>query len=113
MKTAIASFCVALATISSASVLAADEHAGHGAMHAASPADAAMSDGLVKKIDKSGGKLTIAHGPLANLGMPAMTMVFRVKDPAWLDQIKDGDKLRFLADTVNGSLTVVKFDKVK
>ena len=35
-----------------------------------------MVDGVVKKIDKAGGKVTVAHGPLTNLNMPAMTMVF-------------------------------------
>ena len=38
------------------------------------------------------GKLTIKHGPLENLGMDAMTMVFKVKDPAMLSQVKVGDR---------------------
>lgn len=73
-------------------------------------ADAQMVDGLVKKVDKSAGKLTLAHGPLPKLGMPAMTMVFRVKDAAWLDQMKVGDKIRFMADKVDGAYTVVHFE---
>ena len=73
-------------------------------------ADAQMVDGLVKKVDKSAGKLTVAHGPLPALGMPAMTMVFRVKDAAWLDQMKAGDKIRFMADKVNGAYTIVHFE---
>jgi len=109
MKIEVAIACMTLAGISSPSVFAADDHAGHGANHVAAPA-AAMTDGLVKKVDAAGGKVTLAHGPLANLGMPAMTMVFRVKDKTWLDQMKGGDKIRFIADNVNGALTVVKLD---
>ncbi|MDW3688954.1 copper-binding protein [Cupriavidus sp. CV2] len=66
----------------------------------------AMSEGEVKKIDTSAGKLTIKHGPLNNLDMGAMTMVFRVKDPAMLTQVKEGDKIKFVAEKVNGALTV-------
>jgi Cu/Ag efflux protein CusF len=69
-----------------------------------------MTDGLVKKVDKSAGKLTLSHGPLPN-GMPAMTMVFRVKDAAWLDQVKAGDKVRFMADQINGAMTVVHLER--
>lgn len=48
------------------------QHASHsGAEHAAM-----LTEGVVKKVDKAQGKLTIKHGPLDNLGMPAMTMVF-------------------------------------
>ena len=67
-----------------------------------------VSHGEVKKIDKSTGKLTIKHGPLNNLGMDAMTMVFRVADPVMLDQVKVGDKIDFIAEEPNGQLTVVQ-----
>lgn len=85
-----------------------DSHAGHGTMSQKPGADAPLIDGLVKKIDKSAGKVTVSHGPLPN-GMPAMTMVFKVKDMAWLDQMKDGGKIRFAADQVNGAMTIVRF----
>ena len=85
-------------------------HGGHAAMHAPS-AEPQMILGQIKKIDKNAGKVTISHGPLTNLGMPAMTMVFRVKDPAWLDQVKAGDKIRFMADQINGAMTVVHLER--
>ena len=69
---------------------------------------AAMSSGEVRKIDKEAGKITIKHGPLANLGMPPMTMVFRVSDPALLDQVKPGDKIDFVAEKANGALSITK-----
>ncbi len=120
MKTAIATALITLVATFTAPVVAASEHGGHGAMapnmkmQSQAPAEAKMVDGLVKKVDKAAGKVTLAHGPLTNLGMDmAMTMAFSVKDAAWLDQMKDGDKIRFIADKVNGALMVVKFEPVK
>jgi Cu(I)/Ag(I) efflux system periplasmic protein CusF len=71
-------------------------------------AQEALSEGEVKKVDKDAGKLTIKHGPLDNLGMPAMTMVFHVADPAMLDEVAPGDKITFLAEKVGGFLTVTQ-----
>lgn len=86
-------------------------HTGHDAMHAT--ADAPWVDGVVKKIDKAAGNVTVSHGPLTNLDMPAMTMVFRVKDAAWLDQMQAGGKIRFVADNVKNTLTIVRFESAK
>jgi Cu/Ag efflux protein CusF len=71
---------------------------------------ASMSEGEIRKIDKEAGKVTIKHGPLTNLDMPAMTMVFRVKDSTMLDQVKVGDKISFVADKVNGQITVTQVE---
>lgn len=97
---------------------------GHGASHpastssAAAPASssgiaAAMSDGEVKKVDKSAGKVTIKHGPLANLDMPPMTMVFRVKDPSMLDQLKAGETIQFKAEKIDGNYTITDVKPAK
>lgn len=75
--------------------------------------EAALSEGEIRKVDKSAGKITIKHGPIANLDMPPMTMVFKVKDAALLDQVKAGDKVRFEADRIKGSYTVVRIEPVK
>ena len=53
------------------------------------------AEGVVRKIDKDAGKITIRHGPIAGLDMPAMSMVFRAKEAALLDKVKVGDKVRF------------------
>lgn len=66
---------------------------------------AAVSQGEVKKVDQDAGKLTIKHGVLKNIGMPAMTMVFDVSDKATLAKLKTGDKITFVADNANGQLT--------
>ncbi|WP_422824139.1 copper-binding protein, partial [Trinickia caryophylli] len=70
-----------------------------------------MSHGEIRKVDTTAGKLTIKHGPLENLGMDAMTMVFKVKNPGMLSQVKVGDKIDFVAEEVNGALTVVELQK--
>lgn len=63
-------------------------------------------DAEVRKIDKEQGKVTLRHGPIPNLDMPNMTMVFRVSDPTLLDAIKEGDKVKFTADKINGAYTI-------
>lgn len=65
------------------------------------------TEGEVKKIDTEQSKVTLKHGPIDNLGMPGMTMVFRA-DPAVLAQLKAGDLVRFKADRVEGSLKVTE-----
>lgn len=77
------------------------------------PESNAMVEGEVRKIDKEMSKLTIKHGELKNLGMPAMTMVFRVKDPEILDRVSVGDHVRFIADSTKGSLVVTKLEIMK
>lgn len=80
------------------------------APNGAATASTQLSEGEIRKVDKAAGKVTIKHGPLQNLGMPGMVMVFRVKDAAWLEQMKPGDKIRFLAEKVNGAFTVVHYE---
>ena len=104
----------ALAAIA-APALAASDHGAHGhhdAMHGQAAADTQLVEALVKKVDKASGKVTLSHGPLPN-GMPAMTMVFRVKEAAWVDEMKEGDRIRFKADPVDGAMTVVRYEPVK
>jgi Cu/Ag efflux protein CusF len=90
--------------------LAYAEDAHHGGGATAAQADAALSDGEVRKVDKEAKKLTIKHGPLANLDMPAMTVVFQVKDPAILGQVKAGDRVKFHAEKLGGALTVTRIE---
>jgi Cu(I)/Ag(I) efflux system protein CusF len=73
-------------------------------------ASAEMTQGEVRKVDKDAKKITLKHGDIKNLGMPGMTMVFQVKDPAMLDAVKAGDKVKFRADKVGGALTVTEIE---
>ena len=95
-------------------VFAAAEHdSHHPAGSGAASVKAAASEGTVKKIDKAAGKITIKHGPLANLGMPPMTMAFAVGDPAMLDKVKADDKVRFTAEQLGDALTVTELETTK
>jgi len=95
------------------SVVSANDEQYASMQTEASAPDTAMTDGEVKKVDKDAGKIMIKHGALTNLDMPPMTMAFRVADQAMLDQIKTGDKIRFLAEKKNGALTVTKLETAK
>lgn len=77
-------------------------------------AQADLIDGQVTRIDKSAGKITLRHGPMKKFDLEAgHTMVFRVQDPAALEQVKVGDKVKFEADRVNGQFTVLRMQKTK
>ena len=83
------------------------------AVTAAMAANASIS-GEVRNIDLSAGKITLKHGPAKGLGMEEpMTMVYRVKDPALLKQVKVGDKVTFEAEEAAAGYTVTKMEKAK
>lgn len=75
---------------------------------AASAPAADLTEGEIRKVDKENRKLTIKHGEIRNLDMAAMTMVFQVKDPALLEQVKAGDRIRFKAERKGASLVVME-----
>jgi len=86
-------------------------HAMSGAR--SSPAAAGLSDGEVRKVDRDAKKITIKHGPIASIDMPPMTMVFRVKDPALLDKVKPGDRIRFAAEKSGGQYFVTGIEAAR
>jgi Cu(I)/Ag(I) efflux system periplasmic protein CusF len=68
-------------------------------------------DGEVRKVDKAQQKVTLKHGAIKNIDMPAMTMVFRVKDAKMLDSLAEGDKVKFSAEKINGQYTITAISK--
>lgn len=90
---------------------AAGEH-GHGEMPMASTT-AGMSEGTVTKLDPAKGRITIKHGPLKNLGMPAMTMAFKAGSMDMLDKVKPGDTVHFVAENVGGTMTVTRLENAQ
>ena len=99
----------ALAVMAHAQTIPGHDH------HSAAPAaklvasdTTQMSEGEVRKVDLESRKITLKHGPLKNLDMPAMTMAFQVTDTAMLGKVKVGDKVRFVATNPGGTLTVTK-----
>lgn len=112
---------LAVAFTLSAAVALADG-ADHGTHHPASsataqptPASAStaaeMSEGVIRKVDTEQKKITIRHGELKNLDMPPMTMVFQVADPAFVEQVKVGDEVNFVAEKIDGKFTVMRIEK--
>lgn len=104
------------ASISAGAVMAmpAAQQAGrdqHNHDHSAdkAPSAATTVDGVIKKVDLEAGKLTISHGPLPN-GMPAMTMLFKLKNPAMFKGLEAGQKIRFVPDN---KLTITQIEVVQ
>lgn len=73
--------------------------------------DDRYTQGVVRKVDTAQGKLTIKHGDIKNLGMPGMTMVFKVKDPRWLLTVKPGDNVMFVVEKQEGALVITDLSK--
>lgn len=73
----------------------------------------AMTDAEVRKVDAARGKITLKHGEIKNLDMPAMSMAFAVKDPAMLSRVQPGDKVRFTADKIKGVYTLTSLEPRK
>jgi len=61
----------------------------------------------VRRVDTRNHKISLRHGDIRNLDMPPMSMVFKVQDPALLEGLKAGDRIRFTADQVRGDYTVM------
>ena len=72
-----------------------------------------MADGVVRRIDRDNGKVTLRHGPIASIDMPPMTMVYPVKPTALLNTLKVGDKVKFRAEKVNGNYIVTAIEVVR
>lgn len=109
MKTILAGVLASLVLLSAPAYAAGDGASAPSGMQAASD----MTSGEVRKVDMDTKKITLRHDEIKNLGMPSMTMVFQVKDPAMLDRVKPGDKVRFTAEKMHGALTVTNIEAAK
>ncbi|HSI51119.1 MAG TPA: copper-binding protein [Ideonella sp.] len=69
------------------------------------------TDGEIRKIDTAQAKVTIKSGAIKNLDMPAMTMVFKARQPSLLNGLAEGDLVVFEADKVDGQYTVTAIRK--
>ncbi|MES2820849.1 MAG: copper-binding protein [Pseudomonadota bacterium] len=67
---------------------------------------APMTQGEVRKLDPANQKITLRHGPIENLGMPPMTMVFEVRQAAMLEGLKAGDSVRFAVQQEGSKLII-------
>lgn len=87
-------------------------HAHHGDDHAMAPAamQADLVEAEVRKVDRALARLTLRHGELKHLAMPAMTMVFQVANPAMLERARPGAKVRVRIERVGGAFTVTQLE---
>lgn len=105
--------CASLAGPAVAQQKADDHSAHHPAATSAATPSAGLADGEVRKIDKEAAKLTLKHGEIKHLDMPPMTMVFLVKEPALLDKVKVGDKVKFRAEKTATGYVVTGIEATK
>ena len=84
-----------LALVLAASLGSAYAQSGMKHDHQAAPGKEHEASGKVTKVDKARGSVTIAHGPVASMNWPGMSMSFKVKDKAMLDKVKNGDQVQF------------------
>ena len=101
----------ALAGVAHAQTSSSHDH--HAAATAVKTVAAVTSEGEVRKVDKAKNTITLKHGPIINLDMPAMTMVFEAADPSLLDKVNAGDKVKFVAANPGGKLTVTEIQTVR
>jgi Cu(I)/Ag(I) efflux system periplasmic protein CusF len=66
----------------------------------------------VRKVDKEGGKVTLKHGAIKSLDMPAMTMVFRVSDPVLFEKLIEGASVKAAFENKDGKYFVTKVETV-
>lgn len=73
--------------------------------------EASYTEGEVKRLDQSTGKITIKHGAIKNLDMPPMTMVFTVKEKSLLNGVEVGDQVRFKVVSDGTKLVITHLSK--
>lgn len=113
MKSTTLAFCTALSMLALNSI--AQTPAPAAAVPAAAPAAAVkdMADAEVRKVDKDAKKVTLKHGPIKNLDMPPMTMVFQVRDEKLFDKLAAGEKIKFTAEQLQGAYVVTGVEKAE
>lgn len=68
------------------------------------------STGEVRRIDSTAGKITIKHGSIDALQLPAMTLVYII-EVELLEGIQPGDKVKFTAERRDQQYVIIKISK--
>lgn len=95
-------------------VVAQTNHGNHrvaAGTQTAATVETPLIEGVVTKVNKYSGRVTLFHGPLSN-GTPGQTKAYGVKDEDWLDQMKVGEKIRFAVGPAQGGKKVLRFEPV-
>lgn len=108
-------------TVESPPTIAADPHAAHQQAPATSAAAASVdvpvpdgSDlvGIVQSIERDSSRVELRHGPIAKLGMGGMTMWFRAKDAALLDQVTVGERFAFSIEMTDRGIVITRVERM-
>ena len=70
----------------------------------------ASASGEVRRVDSNAGRVTIRHGAIAALELPAMTLVYQA-EPALLVGISPGDKVSFTAMVEEQKYIIIEIRK--
>lgn len=93
------------------------DHSGHQPASAKTDAktktQGTLADGEIRKVDRDAKKITLRHGPIPSIDMGPMTMVYQVKDPAMLDKVKTGDKVKFDAEKSGANYVITRIEPAK
>ena len=76
---------------------------------AAAPVQATAS-GTVVRVNATEGRITLRHGAISRLDLPAMTLVYHA-DPALLAGVAVGDQVRFTAQRADGQYQILELSK--
>jgi Cu/Ag efflux protein CusF len=80
--------------------------------HAAQVSEAPTLEGVVKKVNRYTGRVTLFLGPQPK-GASSVMAAYRVKDEAWLEQIRVGQRIRFVPSHEGGGKTIERFEIVE
>ncbi len=105
----------ALAAVTAVSAVTAPALAQHQhatAAPATQTAAAEMADGEVRRVDAAKGTILLKHGEIKSIGMGAMTMGFKLQDPALATGLNVGDRIKFAVEKQGEDLVVTGIQKV-
>ncbi len=69
------------------------------------------AEGVVRKIDRDAGKITLRHGVIKSINMPSMTMVYKAANASLLEGLKAGDRVRFDVEKRDGVDTITRIER--
>ena len=110
MKTSTLVFSIALSLLAASSFA---QTTAPATAQASAPMAKEMSEAEVRKVDKETKKVTLKHGPIKNLDMPGMTMVFQVRDEKLFDKLAAGEKIKFTEEQLQGAFVVTGVEKAE
>lgn len=102
-----------LASLAGGAAPALAQHKHGPSAPAAQGAAAELADGEVRRVDAAKGTILLKHGEIRSINMGAMTMAFKLKDPAMAAGLQPGDKVKFAVEQQGETLIVTKIEKVK